>query len=187
MATDTSAQFFALLKKSGIYEASEIEALTQANESVTDVRVLARNLVSQGKLAPQLSCVSLFAPTKTYNVPGISCAVAVIADPQLRQRFLDARRGLVGTPGPLGYVAAEAAWRDSSGWLEELQTYLRTNRDLLAAVTGARMTTVEATYLAWIDVQDIASGAHGCRCPIAPISVENDVNVVGAEGVRKGT
>ncbi len=115
-----------------------------------------RKHVPIAPLNPSMRCISLYAPTKTYNIPGLSCAVAVIADEALRERFTEARAGLVGTPGPLAYTACEAAFRDRSTWVPELLAYLRGNQDRLAAVAGERMTPVEATYLAWIDVRDIA-------------------------------
>lgn len=115
-----------------------------------------RKHVPIAPLNPKMRCISLYAPTKTYNIPGLSCAVAVIADDALRESFTEARAGLVGTPGPLAYTACEAAFRDRSSWVPELLEYLRGNQERLMAVAGERMTTVEATYLAWIDVRDIA-------------------------------
>jgi len=105
--------------------------------------------------------ISLFAATKTYNVPGLSCAVAVIPDAGLRQRFRAAQAGLVPGIGPLELVAAQAAFADRSGWLPALLDYLRGNRERVAAVAGERMRHVEATYLAWLDVRDIAGEQPG--------------------------
>lgn len=109
-------------------------------------------------LSPEIAdrTISLFAPTKTYNIPGLGCAVAVIANPELRRAFRRAQAGLVPGIGPLAYVAAEAAYRDGSNWLPALLAYLRDNQRQLQAVAGARMTPVEATYLAWLDVRDMA-------------------------------
>ena len=99
--------------------------------------------------------ISLYAATKAYNVPGLSCAVAVIPDAGLRRRFNQARRGLTPIIGPLAYTASEAAFNDESGWLDRLLTYLRSNHERVLAVAGERMTPVEGTYLAWMDVRDL--------------------------------
>ena len=99
--------------------------------------------------------VSLFAPTKTYNIPGLSCALAVIPDAACRARFKAARRHLVPGIGPLAFAACEAAFNDDSGWLAGLLDYLRGNHERLLDVVGKRMTPVAATYLAWIDVRDL--------------------------------
>ena len=108
-------------------------------------------------LSPEIGnrTISLFAATKTYNIPGLSCAVAVIADQGLRRAFRRAQAGLVPGVGPLAYAASLAAYRDSGPWLPALLDYLRNNHSRLQAVVGKRMTPVEATYLAWLDVRDL--------------------------------
>ena len=98
--------------------------------------------------------ISLYAATKAYNVPGLSCAVAVIPDADLRRRFNKARNGLTPLIGPLAYTASEAVFNDQSGWLDRLLAYLRGNHERVLAVAGQRMTPVEGTYLAWVDVRD---------------------------------
>ena len=99
--------------------------------------------------------ISLFAATKTYNMPGLSCAVAVIPDTDCRARFIAARRDLVPMLGPLALAASEAAFDDRGPWVGELLDYLRGNHQRLLEAVGDRMTPVEGTYLAWIDVSDL--------------------------------
>ena len=102
--------------------------------------------------------VTLMSPSKTFNLPGLGCAFAVIADEQLRRKFKQAKAGIVPGVNLLGYVAALAAYQDKSGWHEALLSYLRANRDLVTAainqMPGLSMTHVEATYLAWIDTRE---------------------------------
>ena len=99
--------------------------------------------------------VSLFAATKTYNIPGLGCAAAIVPDAELRHRFIATRGDLVPGPGPLNYIASEAAFNDRSDWVAQLQATLRRNRSLLEAVAGNRMSKMEATYLAWIHIEDL--------------------------------
>jgi cysteine-S-conjugate beta-lyase len=103
--------------------------------------------------------ITLMAPSKTFNIPGLGCAFAVIPDAALRHRFERAMRGIVPHVNVLGLAACEVAYRDSSDWHRELIDYLRINRDLVQAAVsrekGPRMTPVEATYLAWIDVREL--------------------------------
>ncbi|HEX7037459.1 MAG TPA: PatB family C-S lyase [Pseudomonadales bacterium] len=108
-------------------------------------------------LAPEIAerTITLYAATKAYNIPGLTCAVAVIPNPALRQRFKTAQAGIVPSVGPLELVASEAAFADTGPWLSELLDYLRGNHERLAEVAGERMTPVEATYLAWLDVRDL--------------------------------
>ena len=103
--------------------------------------------------------ITLMAPSKTYNIPGLGCAFAVIPDSTLRRRFEQAMNGIVPHVNVLGLAACEAAYRDCGDWHEELIAYLAANRDqVFAAVNaekGVKMSRVEATYLAWIDVREL--------------------------------
>jgi cystathionine beta-lyase len=114
-------------------------------------------------LGPEIaaSSISLYAVTKTYNIPGLTCAMAVIPDPALRGRFQAAEAGLVPGVGPLAFAATRAALDDRGPWLAALLDYLRGNHARVAAVAGSRMTPVEATYLAWLDVRDLGLARPG--------------------------
>ncbi|TKI08252.1 MalY/PatB family protein [Martelella alba] len=103
--------------------------------------------------------VTLMAPSKTFNIAGLGASLAIIPNVRLRTRFIAERTGLVPNVDVLAYTAATAAWRDGQPWLDELLAYLRGNRDWLAerinALPGLRMTSPEATYLAWIDASGL--------------------------------
>jgi cystathionine beta-lyase len=108
--------------------------------------------------------VTLMAASKTFNLPGLGCAFAVVSDPALRKRLERAAAGIVPRVTAPGFVATLAAYRDGEPWRVALVDYLRRNRDLVTArthaTTGLSITPVEATYLAWIDVR-----ATGLREP----------------------
>jgi len=101
--------------------------------------------------------ITLLAPSKTYNIPGLGCSFAVISDPALRKSFIRAAGRIVPHVNLLGYTAAEAAYRHGEGWRQALLSYLRGNRDLVAGAVsrmpGLATYHVEATYLAWIDAR----------------------------------
>ncbi len=101
--------------------------------------------------------ITLMAPSKTFNIPGLGCAFAVIPDAGLRRRFLRAMDGIVPHVNLLGLAACEAAYRDCADWHRELRGYLAGNRDRLESAVnslpGIKMTHVEATYLGWLDVR----------------------------------
>ena len=103
--------------------------------------------------------ITLMSPSKTYNIPGLGCSLAIIPETGLRRRFTQAMRGIVPHVNVLGLTAAEAAFRDSDAWREALLHTLRRNRDcvqeVVAQTPGLSMTSVEATYLAWIDARGL--------------------------------
>lgn len=102
--------------------------------------------------------VTLMAPSKTFNIPGLGCSFAVIPDPSLRKSFIRVMEGIVPHVNALGYTAALAAYRNSKNWHIELLDYLRENRDLVSKyiydMPGLSMNHVEATYLAWISTKE---------------------------------
>ena len=112
-------------------------------------------------LLPEISArtVTLMAPSKTYNVPGLGTSFAIISDPALRAQFIRASAGVVAEVTALGFTACEAAYRDSEAWRQALLTYLRSNRDFLLdylarEIPGIRVEApIEATYLAWLNLE----------------------------------
>lgn len=103
--------------------------------------------------------ITLMAPSKTWNIPALYCAFAIIPDAALRRRYRHAMRGIVPHVNVLGMVATEAAYRDGDAWRRALLDYLRANRDrvmeAVAAMPGLSMTVPEATYLGWIDCRQM--------------------------------
>jgi cystathionine beta-lyase len=102
-------------------------------------------------------CITLMAPSKTFNIAGLGCSFAVISDQQLRRRFRAAMQGIVPHVNALAYTAAAAAYRHGELWRQALIAYLRRNRDRVVDAIGAmpslQVSPVEATYLAWIDAR----------------------------------
>ncbi|MDX9707815.1 MAG: PatB family C-S lyase [Azospira sp.] len=104
--------------------------------------------------------ITLMAPSKTFNIPGLGCAFAVIPEAGLRRAFTRAMAGIVPHVNALGYVACEAAFAEGDDWRRALLAVLRRNRDRVEAAVAAlpplSMTHVEATCLAWIDARGLA-------------------------------
>jgi cysteine-S-conjugate beta-lyase len=103
--------------------------------------------------------ITLMAPSKTYNIPGLGCAFAVIANDALRRRFKQTMEGIVPHVNVMGLAATKAAFQHGGAWLKAMIEYLWANRDLVHdrvnKTSGLRMSPIEATYLAWIDVTQL--------------------------------
>lgn len=105
--------------------------------------------------------ITLMAPSKTYNVPGLGTSLAIIPDAALRARFVRATAGIVAEINCLGYSACEAAYTQCEPWRQELLATLRGNRDfltqaLIRSLPGVDLEApMEATYLAWLNVKKL--------------------------------
>jgi cysteine-S-conjugate beta-lyase len=108
-------------------------------------------------LNPQIAArtVTLMSASKTFNLPALGCAYAIVSNPALRAKLKKTMAGIVHHVGLMGYVATLAAYRDSRDWQAALLDYLRANRDLvekeIGAIASLRIWHAEATYLSWID------------------------------------
>lgn len=121
--------------------------------------------------------ITLMAPSKTWNIPALYCAFAIIPDAALRTRYKRAMAGIVPHVNVLGLTATEIAYRDCGPWREALLDTLRANAarvfEAINALPGLSTTPVEATYLAWID----------CRALIAERGIANAAAFFEAAGV----
>ena len=112
-------------------------------------------------LAPEVAdrTITLMAPSKTFNLPGLKCSVAIVQNAELRKKLQDTHMGLVHGVNVMGVAAAVAAYREGQPWLDELLRYLEANLDLLVEYVGAHlpgisMSRPEATYLAWLSCHE---------------------------------
>ena len=104
--------------------------------------------------------MTLMAPSKTWNLPGLGFSFAVIPNYKLRKRFLRAMKGIVPYPGRMGMLAAQSVYENGEPWRLELLDHLRQNRALIETFIKEKMPKIkfipgEATYLAWLDVREL--------------------------------
>lgn len=104
--------------------------------------------------------ITLMAPSKTFNIPGLEFSFSIVPNPDLRKRLENSRRGLVGHPGILAFPAAKAAYQFGEDWLDELLVYLEGNRDYLQSFIADNIPAIkfhrpQSTYLAWLDCRDL--------------------------------
>jgi cystathionine beta-lyase len=129
--------------------------------------------------------ITLVAPSKTWNLAGLGCAAAIVPEPAHRRQWRAAGGGLVPMITPLGYAAAEAAWRHGDPWRRELIGLLRRHHALAAAavarIPGLAMVPAQATYLAWIDCRGTAAADPQAACEAAGLG-PSDGRDFGAPG-----
>jgi len=110
--------------------------------------------------AAEAITLGLYAPSKTYNVPGLACSFIIIPNAKLRTRFRRAARGMITEVNCFGYAGCTAALNDGEPWRKALIEVLKENYALLYSTVLEQMPKVvlrpmEATYLAWLDVRSL--------------------------------
>ncbi len=104
--------------------------------------------------------ISAFAPSKTFNVAGLSTSAIIIENPKLKKRFDNFMQDMHISGGNIfGAVALEAAYTHGDKWLAELMIYLQKNAELVKQFTEKpnikiKMQMPESTYLLWLDFRE---------------------------------
>ena len=114
-------------------------------------------------LSPELAqqAITCIAPSKTFNIPGLSTAVVIAPNPDLLKKFEDeAERAGFELGQVFGIVGFEAAYAHGEDWLDELLPYLEANVDFLEKFLTERIPKVrlirpEGTYLALLDCRGL--------------------------------
>lgn len=107
--------------------------------------------------------ITLYGPTKAFNIPGLNISFALATKPELLERLQAAAQGLAGGPNRLAQVATLAAYTEGDDWLESTLALLRSNREQLLAFVKDHLPAVkvhrpQGTYLAWLDLRDTGLG-----------------------------
>ncbi|MBW2394341.1 MAG: pyridoxal phosphate-dependent aminotransferase [Deltaproteobacteria bacterium] len=113
-------------------------------------------------LSPELAerTITLTAATKAFNIAGLPIAFAVFGSQELKQPFRKLPPHVLGHGGILDDAATLAAWTDGQAWLDAVLSYLAENRQRVIAFfserfPGVRLLPPDATYLAWLDFQEL--------------------------------
>ncbi len=110
--------------------------------------------------------VTLGAPSKSFNIPGIVSAWCVIENEALRAPFfawLSANE--FNTPPIDSIVATRAAYEHGAPWLQSIVAYLDSNVERVAAfvrsqVPQVRMHKPDATFAVWLDFRSLGLSQH---------------------------
>ena len=136
-----------------------------------DVRLCVDEIHAEFVFAPQRFCsilslageedqtVSLMSASKTFNIAGLQQAYALSKN----HAMLDTIRKEADAAGVVSgnifaLAGTRAAWAEGDAWLDGVMRYLAGNLQLLGRLLKeqlpfARMSPVEATYLAWLDLR----------------------------------
>ncbi len=98
------------------------------------------------------------APSKTFNLAGLSASSIIIPNKKLRDGFRES--GMTHGINLFGITALEAAYRYGDEWLEQLLDYLQGNLDFTIKyfeekIPKIRVIKPQGTYLLWLDCRGL--------------------------------
>lgn len=134
-----------------------------SDEIYGDMMLGGRRHVPTASVSPEAAdiTVTLGAPSKTFNIPGIVSAWAAVSSPRLRAPFyawLEANE--FNTPPIAAIVATQAAYEHGADWLDQALAYLDANvsfaEDFLRRrVPGVSLYRPEASFTIWLDFRSL--------------------------------
>lgn len=104
--------------------------------------------------------LTFIAPSKTFNIAGLSTSVSIVPNPVLNQRLQEEYAKMHADQGNIfGAVALEAAYTHCDEWLEQLLQYLKGNVDYVCNFLQERIPSIhcvppQGTYLMWLDFRE---------------------------------
>ena len=142
----------------------ENNVLIVSDEIHSELLLDGNKFIPMAKLSSEIAnrTITLVAPSKTYNVPGLFCGFAIIPNKELRERYNKEVERLRIHVSSTGLYAAQMGFSGQcDGWLKELRQYLTANRDFLVDYVTKYMSDVQttipaATYLGWLDFTQTA-------------------------------
>jgi len=105
--------------------------------------------------------VTTMAPSKTFNLAGLSTSYVIASNPDLLKKYNKAlEKTHVWHGNIFGSVALQAAYNYGSDWLEQLLDYVEGNINLVDSFFKERLPEVkviipEATYLVMLDFSEL--------------------------------
>jgi len=105
--------------------------------------------------------VTCIAPSKTFNLAGLSTSSVIISNPVLRKYFNSKTDHLhIGNGNIFGTVASIAAYSDGSEWISELMVFINQNADYVLDSCRKMIPEIlpvrpEATYMIWLDCRKL--------------------------------
>jgi cystathionine beta-lyase len=117
-------------------------------------------LLSLDGLSDKLA--TIFAPSKTFNVPGLSMAFMVASDSQLRAKLTAEFKALhLENNNPFTLAAVQAAYAQGASWVDVLLPYLAQTQQQVIQFIRSQLPQVsvnasQGTFLMWLDFRALA-------------------------------
>lgn len=114
-------------------------------------------------ISPEIAghVITMMAPSKTFNIAGLSSSFYVIHNQEIRNKFKKYLDSAELSDGNIfAIIAAQAAYENGEEWLESLNSYLYRNIEyvdnyLKENIPEITACSTQATYLMWLDCQKL--------------------------------
>ncbi|NOY38528.1 MAG: putative C-S lyase [Chlorobi bacterium] len=141
----------------------ENNVLIVSDEIHADLTMPGYKHIPLAAMSPELAeaTVTCIAPSKTFNLAGLSTSSVIIKNEHKKKRFKAFIERLHLNMGNLfGMIASTAAYGEGEPWLDALLRYLQENicfvtEFLENEIPRVRISPVEATYLLWLDFREL--------------------------------
>lgn len=135
--------------------------------------------------------VTLGAPSKTFNIPGLVSSWVLVKDPELRRDFFHwLEVNEFSAPMMISALGAEVAYTHGEQWLDEMVGYVEDNIDFAVNfvdrhIPGVRIIRPQASFLLWVDFRGLGLSQNELMDLLldkAHIAL-NDGTMFGAQGL----
>lgn len=105
--------------------------------------------------------ITLMAPSKTFNMPGVSSSFAIVENEQLNRQFQTfMQAGEFDQGNMFAYASTVAAYRQGEEWLEQLLQYVQNNIDftehfLQTELPAISMIRPQASFLIFLNCKKL--------------------------------
>ncbi len=149
----------------------EYDVLIVSDEIHADLTLPGHHHVPLASLSEEIAArtITCMAPSKTFNLAGLSTSSVIISDEKIREHFKEVVEALhIGGGNLFGIEASIAAYNHGEAWLDALLDYLTGNiaraREVVAKeMAEVTMAPVEATYLVWLDFRRTGMDAEALK------------------------
>lgn len=151
----TLAEVASICKRHGVVLISD--------EIYGDMMLSGRRHVPTASVSEEAAAVTvtLGAPSKTFNIPGIVSAWTVVKSKDLREPFFNwLSASEFSTPPIAAMVATQAAYDNGDEWLDQALNYLQGNVDYAGEyfrreLSDIRMFVPQASFAIWLDFRKL--------------------------------
>jgi len=104
--------------------------------------------------------IQILSPAKSFNIPGLGLAFALIPDPEKRETIQKKIRAMgLSKPNTMACIAVQAAYEHGAQWFQEMLVYIEKNQkifseELAVGLPWAKVSKAEGSFVVWVDFQD---------------------------------